>query len=66
MPIFEKYGLGGYCAECNPSHDHPLHNLIESYEYELPEEQVKVDELAQALSQLPADTLNALKQALGI
>lgn len=28
------YGLGGYCAECDPSHDHPLNNLIEVIETE--------------------------------
>ena len=22
------YGLGGYCENCDPTHDHPLHNLI--------------------------------------
>lgn len=23
------YGIGGYCENCDSSHDHPLHNLIE-------------------------------------
>jgi hypothetical protein len=23
------YGLGGFCAECSPSHDHPLNNIVE-------------------------------------
>lgn len=22
------YGLGGYCENCVPDHDHPLHNII--------------------------------------
>lgn len=26
------YGLGGYCAECSPEHDHPLNNLISDVE----------------------------------
>lgn len=26
------YGEGGYCADCDPSHDHPLHNIIEQVE----------------------------------
>jgi hypothetical protein len=32
MAINITYGLGGYCAECDPSHDHPLHNIIEQVE----------------------------------
>lgn len=31
------YGLGGYCANCDPSHPHPLNNLIEVTE--IPEEE---------------------------
>lgn len=31
------YGLGGFCVDCDPSHDHPLHNIIE--EIEVPDEQ---------------------------
>jgi hypothetical protein len=27
------YGIGGYCENCNTSHDHPLNNLIEVIEY---------------------------------
>lgn len=23
------FGLGGYCENCDPSHDHPLHNIVE-------------------------------------
>lgn len=23
------FGFGGYCADCNESHDHPLHNIVE-------------------------------------
>lgn len=23
------YGLGGFCADCDETHDHPLHNIIE-------------------------------------
>ena len=26
------YGLGGYCADCDETHDHPLHNLISDIE----------------------------------
>lgn len=28
------YGIGGYCANCEPSHDHPLNNLISIVEVE--------------------------------
>ena len=26
------YGLGGYCAECDETHDHPLNNIVEIIE----------------------------------
>jgi hypothetical protein len=26
------YGLGGYCENCDESHDHPLNNLVEIVE----------------------------------
>ena len=26
------FGLGGYCADCDESHDHPLHNIVEIIE----------------------------------
>jgi hypothetical protein len=28
------YGLGGFCVNCNKSHDHPLNNIIEENEIE--------------------------------
>jgi len=32
MAINVKYGIGGYCADCDPTHEHPLHNIIEQIE----------------------------------
>ena len=32
MAISTTYGLGGYCADCDPSHDHPLNNIVETIE----------------------------------
>lgn len=32
MPINITYGFGGFCAECDPSHNHPLNNIIEQVE----------------------------------
>jgi len=61
--------MGGWCEHCDPSHDHPLNNLISIVEIEdpLPEEpQTDVQLLADALAQLPQETLDTLKQALGI
>jgi hypothetical protein len=29
MATNTTYGIGGYCAECDTSHDHPLNNIIE-------------------------------------
>jgi hypothetical protein len=28
MAQIVNYGLGGYCIDCDPSHDHPLNNII--------------------------------------
>lgn len=28
------YGLGGYCADCDASHEHPLNNIISIEEIE--------------------------------
>lgn len=36
MGFIITYGEGGYCKDCDPSHDHPLNNLIEIIE--VPEE----------------------------
>jgi hypothetical protein len=32
MSTLVVYGLGGYCAECDSTHDHPLHNIVETIE----------------------------------
>lgn len=29
MIINQLFGIGGYCEDCSPTHDHPLHNIIE-------------------------------------
>lgn len=26
------FGLGGYCENCDETHDHPLHNIVEVIE----------------------------------
>lgn len=31
------FGLGGYCENCDETHDHPLHNLIS--DVEIPDEE---------------------------
>jgi hypothetical protein len=33
------FGPGGFCENCNPEHEHPLGNIIEEYEIEIPEEE---------------------------
>lgn len=66
MALKTTYGLGGYCENCDASHDHPLNNIISEVEYEVEEESTDTQVLADVLSQLPEETLNALKQALGI
>jgi len=32
------YGVGGWCSECSPEHDHPLENIIEITE--IPDEPI--------------------------
>lgn len=32
MSRIVTFGIGGYCAECDESHDHPLHNIVEVIE----------------------------------
>lgn len=29
MGYIVTYGLNGYCENCDESHDHPLHNIVE-------------------------------------
>lgn len=47
------YGDGGFCAECDATHDHPLHNIIEQLEVPDPEPTLM-------------DTAHAKLQALGL
>jgi hypothetical protein len=37
MAINILCGIGGYCVDCDPTHDHPLHNIIEQVEVPDPE-----------------------------
>jgi hypothetical protein len=34
MSISITYGLGGYCADCDPTHSHPLNNIIQEVKIE--------------------------------
>lgn len=27
------FGEGGYCENCDPTHDHPLNNIVEIIDY---------------------------------
>jgi hypothetical protein len=58
------YGLGGY----DPTK--PNNNIVEIIENDepeiIPDPQTDAQALADALTQLPEETLNALKQALGL
>jgi hypothetical protein len=33
MEIETVYGIGGYCENCDNSHDHPLNNIIKTIEH---------------------------------
>lgn len=37
MTTWTIYGEGGYCENCDQSHDHPLHNILS--ETEIPDSQ---------------------------
>lgn len=39
MNTIVTFGLGGFCENCDETHDHPLHNIVEIIE--LPDEQVQ-------------------------
>lgn len=60
--LYIKYGIGGY----DPTK--PNDNIIEQYEIDVEESELDTDvaALAEALSNLPEETLNSIKQALGI
>ena len=30
------FGFGGYCENCDETHDHPLHNIVEIIEIPAP------------------------------
>jgi hypothetical protein len=32
MALNITYGIGGWCENCDPSHDHPLNNILEQVE----------------------------------
>ena len=36
MNSIVTFGFGGYCENCDETHDHPLHNIVEVIE--LPEQ----------------------------
>lgn len=48
------YGIGGFCDDCKPSHNHPLHNIVEQYEVEDPEPSPEEIARASALAKLSA------------
>ena len=37
MSKLVTFGIGGYCTDCNETHDHPLHNIVEVIE--IPDEE---------------------------
>jgi hypothetical protein len=37
MSTIIVYGIGGFCEDCDNTHDHPLNNVVEQYEVEDPE-----------------------------
>jgi len=48
------YGIGGFCEDCNNTHDHPLNNVVEQYEVEDPEPTPEEVAKASALAKLSA------------
>lgn len=39
--IHTIYGFGGFCADCDDSHNHPLHNVVKIEE--LPDEPITLE-----------------------
>jgi hypothetical protein len=37
MALHTSYGDGGFCENCDNTHDHPLHNIVAEYEIDDPE-----------------------------
>jgi hypothetical protein len=37
MALHITYGVGGYCENCDDTHEHPLHNIIEQTEVDDPQ-----------------------------
>ena len=37
MGFIVTFGEGGYCENCDPSHGHPLHNIVEQVFVDEPE-----------------------------
>jgi len=37
MALNITYGEGGFCENCDDTHDHPLHNIVEQIEVADPE-----------------------------
>ena len=56
------YGIGGWCENCDTSHDHPLNNILEEYEYEpSPEDSARISALSKlAALGLTEDEISAL------
>jgi hypothetical protein len=48
------YGLGGFCADCNDSHDHPLNNIVDQYYIDDPEATPEQTVKESALAKLSA------------
>ena len=38
MSITVTFGIGGYCENCDETHDHPLHNIVSIVE--IPDDEV--------------------------
>lgn len=43
MSQIVTFGLGGFCENCDESHDHPLHNIVEIVDIPDNDSEVVVD-----------------------
>jgi hypothetical protein len=46
MGMIVTFGTGGYCKDCDSSHDHPLNNIVAITEE--PEEDLLIDEIQES------------------
>jgi hypothetical protein len=66
MTKIVTFGLGGFCENCDETHDHPLNNIVEEYEIDVPQQPLEGVEVLATLNAVLGiwslqDAANAVK-----